>query len=92
MTSPRSFDPIYSIHYEQGTAVIVHCVQGKSRSAAVVLAHLVRERLAPTLADAWDILQKAQPGVMPNASFWVPISQIGQNPSLLPTPYPTLVI
>jgi hypothetical protein len=56
---------------EKGRArggVLVHCVAGVSRSAAVVTAYLMhKEHLSA--ADALTSLRKASPGVCPNYGF-----------------------
>jgi hypothetical protein len=52
-----------------GDAVLVHCVAGVSRSAAVVAAWLViHERR--TLRDAVSAVRVARPVAMPNVGFW----------------------
>ncbi len=48
--------------------VLVHCVQGRSRSAAVVLAHLMLS--GATLRSAWRALFVAHPVMRPNVRFW----------------------
>ncbi|KAK3261729.1 hypothetical protein CYMTET_28767 [Cymbomonas tetramitiformis] len=52
-----------------GTAALVHCVAGVSRSCAVVAAFLVRER-EHTLREAIEHIQQHRPGAMPNRGFW----------------------
>lgn len=51
-----------------GHSVLVHCAQGVSRSAAVVLAFLVRHR-GMSLAAAWQHVS-ARRDVSPNIGFW----------------------
>lgn len=48
--------------------VLVHCVVGKSRSVAVVLAYMIA-RCDMSLLDAWRAVRKARPLAQPNANF-----------------------
>ena len=50
---------------ERGGAVLVHCYAGQSRSAALVIAHLMSSpRLS--LMDAWAATRAARPCIQPN--------------------------
>ena len=52
-----------------GHRVLVHCVAGVSRSAAIVLAYLVRyKRLS--LLDAYNHMHALRKMVRPNLGFW----------------------
>ncbi|GJN05434.1 hypothetical protein PR202_ga23059 [Eleusine coracana subsp. coracana] len=48
--------------------VLVHCFEGKSRSATVVLAYLML-RKSYTLAKAWNLLKKVHRRAQPNDGF-----------------------
>ncbi|GJN32034.1 hypothetical protein PR202_gb20505 [Eleusine coracana subsp. coracana] len=48
--------------------VLVHCFEGKSRSATVVLAYLML-RKGYTLAKAWNLLKKVHRRAQPNDGF-----------------------
>lgn len=48
--------------------ILVHCVMGRSRSAAIVMAYLVRYENM-TLKDAFELTHKARPIVRPNSRF-----------------------
>ncbi|KAK1292385.1 Dual specificity protein phosphatase PHS1 [Acorus calamus] len=48
--------------------VLVHCFEGKSRSATVVLAYLML-RKSMTLQGAWNMLKKAHRRAQPNDGF-----------------------
>ncbi len=48
--------------------VLVHCAAGVSRSAAVVLAYLIRH-MRMTLVDSWTLVSAAR-CVRPNLGFW----------------------
>jgi hypothetical protein len=51
--------------HERGGAVLVHCYAGQSRSAALVIAHLISsQRLS--LMDAWVATRAARPCIQPN--------------------------
>ena len=48
--------------------ILVHCVMGRSRSAAIVMAYLVRyENMS--LREAFELTHKARPIVRPNSRF-----------------------
>ena len=51
-----------------GDAVLVHCMQGVSRSSTVVLAYLMRHR-GMSFEDALALAQEKRPRVKPNAGF-----------------------
>eukprot|EP00803_Ostreobium_quekettii_P002330 evm.model.scf_303EXC.1 EVM.evm.TU.scf_303EXC.1 scf_303EXC:1395-14605(+) len=53
---------------ESGSGVLVHCHEGKSRSAALVLAYLLMENKW-TLKDAMAFLLDRQPKACPNPGF-----------------------
>lgn len=48
--------------------ILVHCVMGRSRSAAIVMAYLVRNENM-SLKDAFELTHKARPIVRPNSRF-----------------------
>lgn len=52
----------------QATPVLVHCVYGQSRSAAVCVAHLMAAHRL-TLQDAYDAVQEARPCIHINSGF-----------------------
>lgn len=53
--------------------MLVHCVMGVSRSAAVVLGYMMR-RGRMTLADALATLRKQRPSVNPHEGFRVQLA------------------
>mmetsp|Transcript_15573 Transcript_15573/g.25794 ORF Transcript_15573/g.25794 Transcript_15573/m.25794 type:complete len:227 (-) Transcript_15573:323-1003(-) len=52
----------------RGGRVIVHCAQGKSRSAAIIIAYLILRR-AMSFDDALNFVQSRRPIVQPNPGF-----------------------
>jgi len=53
--------------------VLVHCFEGKSRSATIVAQHLVRATRRP-LREVLERAREAHPGVRPNAGFLTQLS------------------
>ena len=48
-----------------GGAVLVHCYAGQSRSAALVIAHLISQGMG--FLDAWATTRRARPCIQPNS-------------------------
>ena len=73
----HTFDPAIAMIEQaarEKNAVVVHCMAGKSRSATVVLAYLVKARRM-TLKDALDFVQSKRAQVAPNAGFMKQVLQ-----------------
>ncbi|KAJ7905910.1 dual specificity phosphatase [Mycena leptocephala] len=51
-----------------GDNVLVHCQQGVSRSASIVIAYLIRDR-AMTYDAAFDLVKRRRQCIRPNAGF-----------------------
>jgi len=51
--------------------VLVHCFQGRSRSAAIIAAYLLHTREDYRLQDAMDTIRKNRPNACPNVGFCV---------------------
>lgn len=64
---------LINIYRERGEGVLVHCMQGISRSSAVVCAYLI-SRFQVSLQEAYDYLVKKRQGILPNAGFQVRFS------------------
>ncbi|CAM5164800.1 unnamed protein product [Natator depressus] len=52
-----------------GGKCLVYCKNGRSRSAAICTAYLMRHQNL-TLKDAFETVKTARPGVEPNTGFW----------------------
>ncbi|NXD42136.1 DUS28 phosphatase, partial [Copsychus sechellarum] len=52
-----------------GGRCLVYCKNGRSRSAAVCTAYLMRHRRLP-LRDAFQVVKAARPVAEPNPGFW----------------------
>mmetsp|Transcript_76781 Transcript_76781/g.144681 ORF Transcript_76781/g.144681 Transcript_76781/m.144681 type:complete len:438 (+) Transcript_76781:73-1386(+) len=65
---PRAVQFLQQVH-EAGGRVLVHCVAGRSRSASLVIAYLMR-RCNMTLNEAFTLLKEKRPVVLPNSGFW----------------------
>ncbi len=61
-----------------GAAVLVHCVQGMSRSAAVVAAYLMASR-GMSRKDAVELLVSKRPIVKPNPGFLRQLDEFGDS-------------
>ena len=59
---------------EAGESVLVHCIAGISRSAALIIAYLVAER-GHTLAEALDLTRTAREVAKPNQGFLAQLEQ-----------------
>ncbi|KAK1877079.1 Dual specificity protein phosphatase 18 [Dissostichus eleginoides] len=62
------------IHGNRAGSTLVHCVAGKSRSPALVMAYLMRYR-AVTLRQAHRWVQDQRPCIRLNAGFWEQLLQ-----------------
>lgn len=51
---------------QRGGAVLVHCYAGQSRSAALVIAHLITSQ-GLCLMDAWALTRRGRPCAQPNS-------------------------
>ncbi|XP_074009545.1 dual specificity phosphatase 28 [Numenius arquata] len=73
---------------KSGGKCLVYCKNGRSRSAAVCTAYLMRQRQLP-LKDAFQAVKAARPVAEPNAGFWSQLQryedhlQIPKQPDLL---------
>ncbi|NWT37297.1 DUS28 phosphatase, partial [Chroicocephalus maculipennis] len=54
---------------KSGGKCLVYCKNGRSRSAAICTAYLMRHRKLP-LKDAFEAVKTARPAAEPNAGFW----------------------
>ncbi|KAM9248656.1 dual specificity phosphatase 28 [Dugong dugon] len=57
-----------------GGACLVYCKNGRSRSAAVCTAYLMRHR-GLSLAQAFEAVKRARPVAEPNPGFWSQLQQ-----------------
>lgn len=65
-------------HVAAGETVLVHCVAGISRSAAVVIAYLLLQRDMP-LRDAVATVRRARPVAYPNVGFMAELMLLEQE-------------
>ncbi|CAG2170504.1 unnamed protein product [Oppiella nova] len=68
----RYFDDVSDFIYDvsnSGGRVLIHCMAGISRSAAFLIAYLMKY-LRMSLKDAYNLLHKKRPIVRPNGSFF----------------------
>jgi protein phosphatase slingshot len=63
--------------------VLVHCFQGKSRSAAVCISYMMH-KLGLSYAQALEHLRKTRPVAEPNPSFSLYLQRLSENPSKCP--------
>lgn len=73
-----------------GSRALVHCVAGRSRSPAVVLAYLMRHWNMP-LSEAFALVQQRRPFCRPNEGFWRQLQmeelRLFSAASPIPVPY-----
>uniref|UniRef100_A0A3P9QDK2 Dual specificity protein phosphatase 14-like n=1 Tax=Poecilia reticulata TaxID=8081 RepID=A0A3P9QDK2_POERE len=64
------FDPVTErIQQNQAGSTLVHCTAGRSRSAALVMAYLMRSE-GLSLRQAHELVLERRPFIRPNAGFW----------------------
>jgi len=75
---PTTSDQIRDALADGASGVLVHCASGKSRSASVLIAYLMRhERLAYTVA--FQQVKDARPVIAPNTGFVKQLAWYGEN-------------
>lgn len=75
---PATSDQIRDALEDGASGVLVHCASGKSRSASVVIAYLMRyERLPYT--EAFRQVKLARPVIAPNTGFTQQLVWYGDN-------------
>ncbi|KFW93560.1 Dual specificity phosphatase 28, partial [Phalacrocorax carbo] len=62
-------DPAEDLYQYFEQKCLVYCKNGRSRSAAICTAYLMRHRNLP-LKDAFETVKTARPAAEPNAGFW----------------------
>lgn len=62
----------------RGTAVLVHCYAGQSRSAALIIAHLMSSQ-GLGLTEAWAVTRAARPCAHPNSGFLRQLALYGKR-------------
>ncbi|XP_029473176.1 dual specificity phosphatase 28 [Rhinatrema bivittatum] len=62
---------------QKGGRCLVYCKNGRSRSAAVCIAYLMKHRHLK-LEDAFEIVRIARPVVQPNVGFWSQLKEYEQ--------------
>jgi len=69
------FDLIESISRSSDCKVLVHCVEGKSRSPTFVIAYLMVEKQW-TLSQAFDFVKQRRPQIQPRFQFFDQLLQL----------------
>ena len=59
--------------------MLVHCYAGQSRSAALVIAHLLAAAPGLGLAEAWAAVRAARPCARPNPGFLRQLAAYAQS-------------
>ncbi|KAK4372468.1 hypothetical protein RND71_007852 [Anisodus tanguticus] len=73
----------------QGGGVLVHCFAGKSRSATIVIAYLMKKH-GMSQSEAFQFVKSKRPVVSPNASFMTQLENYDKTLKDLNTPNVTL--
>ncbi|KAK7158666.1 hypothetical protein R3I94_005109 [Phoxinus phoxinus] len=63
---------------ERGGRTVVYCKNGRSRSATVCVAYLMKHQ-ALTLTEAFQVLKNARSVVEPNPGFWTQLERYEQE-------------
>jgi protein-tyrosine phosphatase len=63
---------------EDGSTVFVHCQVGKSRSATIVIAYLMKFH-SYTLDDAFNYVKKLRKLILPNLGFMAKLRKFAQS-------------
>lgn len=71
--------PFIAAALASGGRVLVHCEQGQSRSASVVIAHILRTTAGMGLAEALDVVKSQRPLVRPNLGFMGQLHRIAEQ-------------
>lgn len=58
--------------------MFVHCVQGRSRSATMVLAYLMKYR-GMSLNDSFKFVKEKRPIICPNATFFAKLIELEKS-------------
>ncbi|OIS98661.1 PREDICTED: dual specificity protein phosphatase 1-like [Nicotiana attenuata] len=69
----------------QGGGVLVHCFAGKSRSATIVIAYLMKKH-GMSLSEAFQLVKSKRPVISPNAGFMIQLQNYDKTLKDLRTP------
>jgi predicted protein tyrosine phosphatase len=71
-----SFEFIDQALKQSDANVLVHCNQGVSRSASIVIAFLMQKCLFKTYKEAYEFVKEKRPKIMPNNGFIEQLKQL----------------
>eukprot|EP00927_Polykrikos_kofoidii_P061579 TRINITY_DN56408_c0_g1_i1.p1 TRINITY_DN56408_c0_g1~~TRINITY_DN56408_c0_g1_i1.p1 ORF type:complete len:274 (-),score=36.80 TRINITY_DN56408_c0_g1_i1:14-835(-) len=71
--------PFIHVALSSGGRVLVHCEQGQSRSASVVVAYILRTTSGMGVGEALDMVKSQRPLARPNPGFMEQLQQISQQ-------------
>jgi len=60
--------------FADNIGIFVHCNQGRSRSASIILSYLIKYE-SMTLKQAWNHVKDRRRIIMPNSGFWKQLIQ-----------------
>lgn len=69
----------------QSGGVLVHCFAGKSRSATIVIAYLMKKH-GMSLSEAFQLVKSKRPVISPNAGFMIQLQNYDKTLKDLRTP------
>lgn len=75
--------PFIADAVKSGGRILVHCEQGRSRSASVVIAHLMRER-GMNASEALAFVKAQRPSAEPNSGFMAQLQMASWESALGP--------
>lgn len=59
--------------------VLVHCNQGVSRSASIIIGYLIQKKVFATYQQAYEFVKQKRPKIMPNNGFIKQLNELANK-------------